>query len=338
MAGYLRQARKYWHRAKARAKAARARLLRVGSREYRRRVEEEVEHYSAAFAADDKPEDLMEPAPPVWVDLERRVQGLIHRRTGAEVTGHAATVLRRRAGARMLSLGCGAGGVEMVIGREARAAEITCVDVNGSSLGLGKRVAAAEGLNLRFEQADLNLVELEKSAFDVVFCHASLHHVLELERLITQIRGSLRPEGVVVVVDVITRNGYRMWPETRKVARDLFRTLPEQFRLNHTAYRPERKVDREIWESDTRSAGMECLRSEDVLPLLRREFEVVCLVPYFTLCRRFFDTMYGPNYDLAQPLDQAILEWIWELDQEYLRRAELKPETFFGVFRTRSGA
>jgi hypothetical protein len=34
---------------------------------------------------------------------------------------------------------------------------------------------------VRFSQADLNTVSLPKREFDLVFCHACLHHVLELE-------------------------------------------------------------------------------------------------------------------------------------------------------------
>jgi hypothetical protein len=43
--------------------------------------------------------------------------------------------------------------------------------------------------------------------------------------------------------------------------------------------------------------------------------------------------MYGPNYDLNLPLDRAIAEWVWELDQLVLAEGRLPPETFFGVFR-----
>lgn len=56
-------------------------------------------------------------------------------------------------------------------------------------------------------------------------------------------------------------------------------------------------------------------------------------VPYFTLSRRFFDTMYGPNFDLSAPIDRALFEWIWQLDCHYLQSGQLRPETFFGVYR-----
>ncbi len=325
-----------WHRLRARARALAAARLRFGSDAYRRRLAEEIEHYTELYSSGDACR-LMEPAPPVWVELQQRAARLIRERTGADLAGHVTAMLKARPQARMLSLGSGPGGVELVFAREARASEILCLDINAAALELGRQAAAAERLNVRFAQADLNRVDLEAGAFDVVFCHASLHHVLELERLLAQIERALRPGGALVVVDIVTRNGYRMWPETRRLAGAIFETLPPRYRLNHTAYLPRKRVDRKIWDGDTRGAGMECLRSEDLLPLLRSRFDVECLVPHFSLCRRFFDTMYGPNYDLSRPLDRAILNWIWELDCHLLETGRFRPETVFGIFRRRSG-
>lgn len=336
MTAVLSSLRDRWHRLRARARAIAAARLRFGSAAYRKRLEEEIEHYSELYSSGGAAQ-LMEPAPPAWVELQRRAARLIRERTGADLTGHVTALLKARPRARMLSLGCGAGGVELVFARQARSSEILCLDINAAALELGRQAAAAEGLNVRFAEADLNRVELTPEAFDVVFCHASLHHVLELERLLAQVERALRPEGALVVVDIITRNGYRMWPETRKLAGAIFQTLPERYRLNHTAYLPRKRVDRKIWDGDTRGAGMECLRSEELLPLLQSRFRVECLAPHFSLCRRFFDTMYGPNYDLARPLDRAILDWIWELDCYLLEAGRLRPETFFGIFRRRRG-
>ena len=331
----LASIRDHWHRLKARARAAAAGRIKLGSAAYRKRVQEEIEHYAGLYSRGEAPA-LMEPAPAAWAELQRRAARLIQERTGADLTGHVTALLNQRQGARMLSLGSGPGGVEFVFARETRAAEILCLDFNPAALELGRQAAVAENLNVTFAQADLNRVELEPGQFDVVFCHASLHHVFELERLLAQIQRTLRPSGVLVAVDIVTRNGYRMWPETKRLAGAIFQALPARYRLNHTAYLPRRRVDAKIWDGDTRGAGMECLRSEDVLPLLQSRFDTEHFVPHFSLCRRFFDTMYGPNYDLTRPLDRATLDWIWQLDCHCLETGQLRPETFFGIFRNPS--
>lgn len=311
--------------------------LRPGSRLYEKRTREETEHYSGVFVpegagGEGDSASLLEPVPAAWEEIQRRSADLLRRSTGQDLTGHVVSRLAARPEARFLSLGSGAGGVEMVFAREIPRVEFVCLDLNEELLRVGREAARSEDLRMRFEAADLNTVVLPQREFDVVFCHASLHHVLELERLADQVKGALRPGGEWIVVDIATRSGYRMWPETRKVVRSLFRTLPERFRLNHTAYFPEKRIDREIWEGDTRSSGMECIRSGDVLPVLASKFRKVEFVGYQSIARRFLDTMYGPNYDLARPLDARLLEWIWELDCHYVAVGELRPESFFGVY------
>lgn len=304
-----------------------------GSVEYDEHIQEEIEHFSKLFAGETARETLFYAVPPSWCEVEVRASNLIRTATGKDMTEHLVERLGNHPDTRMLSLGAGSCGVEITIAQLARSGRITCVDINAELLGLGCQRAGELGLNLTSEQADLNTVELPEKEFDLVFCHAALHHVIELERLTEQIKRTLRPGGALITADVITRNGYLMWPETREVVRQIWKTLPERFRVNHTAY-AEPQLDAEIWEVDTSAETMECIRSEDILPILNRSFAVESFVPYFALSRRFFDTMYGPNYDLESPLDKSLLEWIWQLDLHYLSTRTLRPETFFGIYRS----
>lgn len=304
--------------------------LKPGTRDYEERLREEIDHYGKVFESEEGKARLMQPVPASWNELETRAAEIVRATTGDTPMGHMLARMQSRPGFRVLSVGSGPGGVELWLADQCRGAEILCLDVNPGVLELGRRRAQEKRFAVRFEEADLNGVELPRDEFDLVFCHASLHHVLELERLVDQIRRTLKRGGELITVDVITRNGYRMWPETREVAAPFFRTLQERFRLNHTAYEKPR-VDREIWDSD--AGRMECIRSEDILRVLRQTLRETAFVPYFSLSRRFLDTMYGPNYDLAEPLDRALLESIWQLDRNCLESGKLPPETFFGIYR-----
>ena len=303
--------------------------LKPGTRDYEEHLREEIDHYAQIFESKEAKDRLMQPVPASWIEVEKRAAEIIRATTGDTLMGHMVARMRSRSGFRALSLGSGPGGVELLMAEQCPEADILCLDVNPLLLDQGRRRAQERGFRVGFEEADLNRVDLPPARFDMVLCHASLHHVLELERLVEQIRRTLKPDSQLLTVDVITRNGYRMWPETEKAAALIFRTLPDRFRVNHTAY-GEKRVDEEIWESDT--GGMECIRSEDILRVLRSTLREVAFVPYFSLCRRFLDTMYGPNYDLDAPLDRAILEWIWQLDRHSLETGALRPETFFGIY------
>jgi SAM-dependent methyltransferase len=303
-----------------------------GTEEYIKHVQEEIEHYGRIYQGAAARENLTQPVPSTWQEIEIRASALIRQATGNDLFGHLAERLCAQPGIRMLSLGSGPGGVEIEVARRAPDAEVVCIDINPELLQLGRQRAEELALKVQFAEADLNTLALPPGAFDLVFCHAALHHVIELEALADQIKRTLRPGGVFITVVVVTRNGYLMWPETRQVVEALWKTLPVKYRLNHTAY-PAALIDDEIWEADTSLSGMECARSEDILPVINRRFATEQFVPYFSLSRRFFDTMYGPNYNLALPLDASLFNWIWQLDAHYLATKQLHPETFFGIYR-----
>lgn len=305
--------------------------LRPEDDEYQRLTEGEIAHYLQIFSDPRAQPALIQATPPSWLLVEIRAAEMVRAKTGATIDEHVLSRLNARPGMRMLSLGSGPGGVEIRYAREAPGARVHCVDLNPGLLEMGRARAAGEGLAMTFEAADLNRAELPAGEFDVVYCHASLHHILELERLMAQIRRTLRPGGQLIVEDVVTMNGYAMWPETRTLARAMFATLPPRFRINHTAY-AQPAVDAELWEEDTSTTSMECIRTEDILPLLRNNFRQEIFVPFFSLSRRFLDTMYGPNYALSEPLDRALIDWIWQMDVHGLESGRLRPETFFGVY------
>ena len=303
----------------------------VGTADYAKHVQEEIEHYTELFKEGEGRETLHQPIPPSWQECERRAWELVRERTGATLHEHVVKRLNARPDARFLSLGSGPGGMEIGFAFEAPRAKLVCMDINNDLMALGRQRATQHGLNMEFVEADLNLVELPAGSFDIVYCAASLHHLIELERLAAMIAKALRPGGKLITVDIVTPNGYLMWPETRRIVHSLWATLPAKFRVNHTAdVKP--RLDKSIWEADTSQYGMECARSGDILSVLEATFDVEEFVPYFSISRRFLDTMYGPNYDLDATLDKAIFDWIWALDRHYLDTGTLKPETFFGIY------
>lgn len=309
--------------------------IQIGSELYTHHLKAEINHYTDIFTnvheADPSAGTGYQPVPEVWRTLEKRATKLIRDLTGSDVFGHVVTRLDRSRPVDMLSLGAGACGIEHTFARRVRSARITCIDINDTLLEQARTRAQSDQLQMRFVRGDLNKLELPPAACDLVFCHAALHHVIELEHLFEQVRRTLRPGGELVIVDVSTPNGYRMRPATRAIVNTLWQALPPRFRVNHTAY-SEPRLDLEVWEADTSTTGMECIRSQDILPLLQTNFTARHFVPYYSLSRRFFDTMYGPNYELSNRLDRTVFEFIWELDQHYLGTGQLEPETFFGVY------
>ena len=57
----------------------------------------------------------MQPVPPSWTELEKRASDRIRKQTGFDLSGHVLNRLRAGTSVRMLSLGCGPGGVRSAL-------------------------------------------------------------------------------------------------------------------------------------------------------------------------------------------------------------------------------
>jgi 2-polyprenyl-3-methyl-5-hydroxy-6-metoxy-1,4-benzoquinol methylase len=308
--------------------------IKPGSNEYAEHVAQEIAEFSRLYEGQEAKDLLVEPCPQVWTALEGRMYALQAERTGRARNGHITSLLNDAGGGekRLLSLGSGPGGVELEFARLCPGASVHGIDINPELLKLGEERARSEHLSCTFEEGDLNTVVLPRNAYDVVFCHASLHHLIELEHVARQIQRTLKADGRLVVEDVVMRNGSLMWPETKEIVTRIWQTLPGKYRLNHTAY-GKKRIDDQFWELDTSTAGMECIRSQDVLPVLEAHFKPIHSITYMSLCMRFFHLMYGPNYDLSQPFDAAFFEYIWQLDALLVAEGKLRGEILFGVYR-----
>lgn len=315
-------------------------LQKTNQEVYKQSVKEEIEHYTALYKNEDSLKTLTEKVPPSWFFVEEKTNDLICKANeGRSFLDEIATHMKAHPGGRALSIGSGPGAIELSIAQMMVDAgvdyEITCMDINPNVLALGQERAKTKDLNMKFVMQDINDLSLEANQYDVIMCHASLHHLINLEHIYYEMNRSLKDDGEVVVLDIVTRNGYLMWDETHAVVRSLWGSLPEKFKYNHTAYDKVR-LDCDYENRDYTGDSMECIRSAEVFPLLNEYFDCRLYIPFTSITRRFLDTMYGPNYDLSQELDRSIMEFIWQMDIYYLSQNILKPEAMFGIYTKRA--
>lgn len=257
--------------------------------------------------------------------MHRRVENAV----GHNVWNYIINYVNARNFTRILSLGTGTCGVEISLAEQFRKPyELACLDFNKELLERGAKMATTKGIPMTYFAQDINFLELDET-YDLVFAHAVLHHLIELEHIFNQIKSHLAKKGQFVVYDVTSRNGPLLWPEQRKVIDGLLKALPPKFNYSHFL---KRNTDTYV-EIDSSDASFECIRSQDVLPLLQKYFTTIHLVKGFAFLRRFTDQEFGPNFDLSSNLDVKVLNFLLELDQWYVDNGILKPESVFWVGR-----
>jgi SAM-dependent methyltransferase len=301
-----------------------------------KRLQNEIARYQEAFKG-----RMRQQVPPIWDQVEKRFADAVESATGVrDLYQYVARHVKGKARVSVLGLGSGACGNELdgiapLLKAQSCDMDLTCVDVNATVLEQAAAEARKRGVQFHGFVQDANRIILEQGCYDVIVAYASLHHFVELDRICAEIGRALTTNGIFVTVDIPTRNGYRMWDETLGIVNAIWRALPPKFKVAHTGHSVPTYV--ESYENEDYSANsFECINSEAILPALRKHLNEVHYVPALSMARRFFDTKFGPNYDLDESLDRAIFEFVMELDTFYLKMGFLKPETFFGAYAKRS--
>ena len=119
---------------------------------------------------------------------------------------------------RALEIGAGTGYFSLNLARAGLIGELTCTDI---SQGMLDELAATAGrLGLRVETActDAERLPFPDDSFDLVFGHAILHHLPDLDAAFSEFRRVLRPGGSVVFCGEPSRHGDRLASVPKRAA------------------------------------------------------------------------------------------------------------------------
>lgn len=108
-------------------------------------------------------------------------------------------------GAEVLDIGCGIGGVGLLLAERFGAARVLGIDVEADNLALAKRRAAEKGLSAqvsyRLVEARPGPLPFPAESFDVVFSKDAIIHIADKEALFADIHRLLRPGGRFIASD-----------------------------------------------------------------------------------------------------------------------------------------
>jgi SAM-dependent methyltransferase len=290
--------------------------------DYERLVREEIEHYKE-IEITDKLKEGGAHANSSWAYYWTDIVGEMAKSGYYDLAGF----LSRSAGGlgrpvRILSLASGYCGHEIELARKLNCPyEVTCTDINVGIFEKAKELVKQEGLRITFAPADLNFIDIAPSSHDLIFAHASLHHVINLERLFEQIRHGLAPGGILCITEVVGKNRTLIWEENERFANALLELLPRNLTQGARLAIEE--------EPD----GMEGVRQEDILPLLHANFH-----PKVEIRHGAFMRFICTHADIGRALDPSVgeakryLDFLIECDRAAVRHGVLRPLELWGVY------
>lgn len=209
---------------------------------------------------------------------------------------------------RGLSLGCGMGNLERSARRLGLCESILGLDFSAESLGVGRERARAEDVRgVTYASADLNDADFGTAAFDVVFIHQSLHHIVELERLLDAAARCLVPGGLLYL-DEWTGPSQDEWtPEKLHRAAELYAAAPRTWR-NHRLEPPISLDD-----------PSEAVRSSEILPAARERYTALAERPYGGQLVAVLLSQMNAAAAADPAFPAAVAHWL-ELEDEEIER------------------
>lgn len=106
-------------------------------------------------------------------------------------------------GMTALELGCGSGWLTLALAQKGAAAH--GLDISAQALEIARAyydsIRETVSGTVTYEAADLNTLTLPAEQYDVIVVKGTLHHLLEMERVIGELHRALRPGGLLWVSD-----------------------------------------------------------------------------------------------------------------------------------------
>lgn len=211
--------------------------------------------------------------------------------------------LSRNGPLKILSILSGAARIEeQLLAYCGDGVQITLVD---ASMDLIERAAARmasshPAASVQCLAGDINDGLPGADSFDIILCVSALHHVANLELVLSQVNSRLTERGEFWSIgEQIGRNGNRLWPDALAAANAAFTRLPQRYRKNaHTG-----GIDEAISDRDFSISCFEGIRSEELEALLEAHLVPVDVYKRNAFLWRLVDATYGDNFDVSNAED-----------------------------------
>jgi SAM-dependent methyltransferase len=244
--------------------------------------------------------------------VQSRLNRLVSGDPSIDSYGRLATLLQQRDVAlpiqRAVSLGCGFGGLERDLAARGIIREIDAYDLAPGAIATARQLAEAAGFGgLRYHVVDLETAEFPAESVDIVFAHQSVHHVERLDELFTTVSAMLRPGGIFHLHEFVGPARFQ-WTDAQIGGVNRFlKSLPPRLRgLPSGEARPLQ--DRPTIADMIAADPSEAIRSDEILPALRRHFDILEQARLGGALLHLGLGNIVQNFDPESPEDRAVLE------------------------------
>jgi ubiquinone/menaquinone biosynthesis C-methylase UbiE len=101
----------------------------------------------------------------------------------------------------IVDVGCGQGRSFPLLKMAFRPNRLIGVEMEDENLEIARKRAAADGIPVDFLENDCAAIDLADESADIVFCHQTLHHLVQQEKSLSEFYRILKPGGVLLLAE-----------------------------------------------------------------------------------------------------------------------------------------
>ena len=114
-----------------------------------------------------------------------------------------------RRGLRLLDFGCGDGTISVGLAEAIAPGELHGIDMDEAQVEQARSLAGSAGIrNATFHVGELTDLPFPEDFFDVAHCHNSLIGAPDVQALLSEVKRTLKPGGIVACREMISGSGF----------------------------------------------------------------------------------------------------------------------------------
>lgn len=236
-----------------------------------------------------------------------------------------------------LSLGCGDGTLERHAISFNICSKFDAYDVSGKSIEAAKKQSKEKGLSdlINYQVADLNNIVLPPDKYDIVFSGMAMHHLHNLEHIFSELKKSLKPNGLFVMVEFVGPSQFQWTDKQAGIINEILEILPERLKVDVRSGAPKKHFGKPSIEYMNEHDPSEAIRSSDIIPLVYKMWNIEERIDFGgTILHMLLDGIIA-NFNSEKEEDIAILRLIEYIEDILIKEKVLSSDFTLVVARNK---
>lgn len=234
----------------------------------------------------------------------------------------------------VLSLGCGNGWWEQAWAAKYPFNTVIGFDISPKSIERARQSVSTLVSPTTFEYhvLDVNTLDLGSGVFDLVLMNAALHHISNLEHVLSQISSHLSEKGLFVLNEFVGPSRFQWTDRQIEIINGLVAVMPHRYRQS-LLYPGQYKtlITRPSFELMLRTDPSEAARSAEILSLLPDFFEVLECKPWGGAVLHLLLYEIAGNFLEDRPEDVRLIQLLFDLEDLLMQTGDVGSDFVFAV-------